>query len=282
MTGITAFKRLRRSAAGADVPPPGWLLKFARTGHAARGTVYLLIGGLAFLAALGTGGQTGGPTDALRATLDAPGGWVLLIAIALGLVAFAVWRAFGVWCDPQGDGVGAKSIFRRLGYAGSLLAYLALAFTAVRLALGGGSGQDTEKSTQGWTGWLMSYPAGRWMVAAIGATIVIVGAVYLVQAWRCAFEDGVEIPEQKLKYLRPICRFGIAARGMGFVIVGGFFIYAGWTYDADKAGGMQQVLDQTRGQPFGQILLALLAAGLFAFGVYGIIQAIYLKVRHDA
>ncbi len=68
------------------------LERLARYGYGARGTVYVLVGGLALLAAFG-GGRPGDSHDALRTVLVGPFGAVLVGLIALGLLAFALWRA---------------------------------------------------------------------------------------------------------------------------------------------------------------------------------------------
>ncbi|HYP19280.1 MAG TPA: DUF1206 domain-containing protein, partial [Chloroflexia bacterium] len=60
----------------------------ARFGFGARGLVYCLVGGLAVLAAVGSGGQTGGSRSALATLLDQPFGKVILGVIALGLFGF--------------------------------------------------------------------------------------------------------------------------------------------------------------------------------------------------
>ena len=67
---------------------------FARMGYASRGVVYLLVGGLAALAALGQGGQTEGSRGALESVLTAPFGKIMLGIIALGLVGYAMWRTY--------------------------------------------------------------------------------------------------------------------------------------------------------------------------------------------
>nr|WP_298059161.1 DUF1206 domain-containing protein [uncultured Halomonas sp.] len=72
---------------------------FARMGYASRGIVYMLVGGLAALAAFGQGGQTEGSRGALERVLIAPFGKILLGIIAVGLVGYAMWRTI----EPSDD-----------------------------------------------------------------------------------------------------------------------------------------------------------------------------------
>jgi hypothetical protein len=59
----------------------------ARLGYAGRGAVYLIVGGLAVLAAIGSGGPKG-QKGALRTVLDQPLGEVLLAVVALAGLAW--------------------------------------------------------------------------------------------------------------------------------------------------------------------------------------------------
>jgi hypothetical protein len=61
---------------------------------------------------------------------------------------------------------------------------------------------------------------------------------------------------------------GYSAKGIALGIIGGLFVWAAVTYDPDKAGGMDAALSIIRDQPFGSVLLAIIAAGLACFGVY--------------
>ncbi len=91
-------------------PSAGKIAWLARSGYAARGVVYLIVGGLAVLAALGRG-QTTDSEGALLTILQQPFGTVLLGLVALGLVGYAIWRLVQALMDtdrprhrPQGAG----------------------------------------------------------------------------------------------------------------------------------------------------------------------------------
>ncbi len=79
-------------------------------------------------------------------------------------------------------------------------------------------------------------------------------------------------------WAHPVCRFGLTARGFVFVIIGLFFGYAAWTFDPDKARGLSGALGSLENQPYGTILLMVVAVGLFAFGVYSILEMFYRRI----
>ena len=63
------------------------------------------------------------------------------------------------------------------------------------------------------------------------------------------------------------------------MIVGSLFIIAAYQYNPSQAGGTAEALNTLRHQAFGQWLLAFVAIGLFAFGVYSLLTAIYRRIN---
>lgn len=76
-----------------------------------------------------------------------------------------------------------------------------------------------------------------------------------------------------------VSRFGIAARGVVFAVVGGFLVAAAVRADPGEARGLGGALAALRDQPYGPWLFAAAALGLMAFGVYGLLLARYRQVR---
>jgi hypothetical protein len=71
---------------------------------------------------------------------------------------------------------------------------------------------------------------------------------------------------------------GYVAKGIAFSIVGILLANAAVTNDPGKSRGLDAALRTLAHQPFGVFLLAAVAFGLAAFGVYCFVQARYRKV----
>lgn len=251
----------------------------ARAGYGARGIVYLLVGGLAALAAFGQGGQTTDSRGALERIMLAPLGDVLLGIMVVGLLGFALWRGIQAIKDTDHHGIEAKGIVIRAALLISAITHTMLAFFAVSLivTLGSSSGGSGSGSKDAAT-WLMSQAYGRWLVAAVGVALVGAGVAHAIKAIKTKFDRHFNMPTQVQYWAYPICRFGLVIRGLVFVIVGAFFIMAAYQLDPDEAGGIAEVFSALRSQTFGQTLLILVAFGLFAFGIYSLLEAVYRRI----
>lgn len=253
---------------------------FARAGYASRGIVYLLIGGLAALAAFGQGGQTEGSRGALERLLTAPGGAVMLGAIAVGLLGYGAWRTIQAVKDTDHHGLDAKGIVIRSGLLVSAVTHVLLAVFAANLIFHfAASSGDSGGGSQGMASWLMTLPYGQWIVGAVGLAFIGAGIAHGIKGWKAKFDRHFDMPASTQQWAYPICRFGLATRGLVFVLVGSFFIIAAYQFNPDEAGGLAEVFSTLRSQLFGKWLLAFVAIGLFAFGIYSLLEAVYRRVN---
>jgi hypothetical protein len=251
----------------------------ARIGYGARGVVYCLIGGLALLAAFGTGGQTGGSRSALQSVLAQPFGKIWLCLIALGLLGFSAWRIVEAATDADRIGADFKAIAIRAAHVMSGGIYASLAIFALGLALGQGGGGGEDQSAQDWSAWLLAQPFGRWLLGAVGVGIAGTGFGFMGKAGWGDVTAYLAPPTEVMDWAKLLGRLGFAARGVVFALVGGFLILAALHSNSSEVHGLGGALQTLQEQPFGWIILGVTAGGLFAFGLFGFVQARY---RHIA
>ncbi|EAZ88973.1 DUF1206 domain-containing protein [Crocosphaera chwakensis] len=259
-----------------------WVEKLARAGYAAKGVVYGTIGILAIQVAISSGGKTTDSSGALRTIVTQPFGQFLLILVAIGLFGYSLWRLIEAIFDPESRKTDSKNIVKRIGYLFSGLIYGALGVQAVLLVTNSSSSsQGNSNSTSDWTARLMAQPFGRWLVALVGVITIGVGLYRLYSAYKVKFRrklNLIDLDANQQKWIIRISRFGIAARGVIFLIIGGFFLQASRQYDPSEAKGLDGVLQTLARQPYGKVLLGIVALGLIAYAIYLFVQARYRQI----
>jgi len=116
---------------------------FARSGIAARGIVYVVIGVLAVQLALGEGGKATDQQGALHTIAEQPFGSVLLALVAIGLAGYACWRLLRA---ALGGTQGVDDLKDRIDGVASGVGYAILCAAAVKILAGsGGGGSSPDK-----------------------------------------------------------------------------------------------------------------------------------------
>lgn len=274
-----SLSRVEDSAARAAAEARPWIEPLGRSGYAARGIVYCVVGVLAAQAAFGFGGETTGSTGALQRIVTQPFGQVLLGIVAVGLVGFALWRLVEAVADPDGKGRDAKGIAARAGYAISGLVYAGLAVTAVRILMGAGGVEDD--AARDWTARLMAQPFGVWLVGIVGLIVIGVGMQQLYKGYTAKFREELKTGEMspaEQTWATRAGRLGLCARGVVFGLIGVFLIEAALRANPNEAQGLAGALAALGAQPFGPWLLGLVAVGLVAYGVFQFVLARYRRM----
>lgn len=235
-----------------------WLVK---GGLAAFGVVHLLVAYLAARLALGSSGEEASQTGALRELAKAPLGPLLLWGTSAGLFVIALWQLLTAFVGHRHLD-GARRIRRRLSSAGRSVIYGVLGFNAASIAMGGsgGDGGDSASAT------LLSLPFGQVLMGLVGLGIAAVGGSQIFKGVRDKYED--ELQGSLSSGQRWIARVGHVGKGAAIMIVGGLFVWAAWTHDADSAGGMDAALQTVRTAPFGVFILLAIAFGFACYGFY--------------
>lgn len=258
-----------------------WFTPLARLGYAAKGIVYLIMGFLAITAALG---GSAAPTDqkgAFQTIFAQPFGKFLLVVVAIGLVGYALWSLCQGILDVDGKGTSAKGIVTRVGYSAVGIIYLTFAFAAFTLATGGSSGSSSDKATQDFTAQLMAHPLGVALVVLVGLGALAVAGVLFYRAWKADFESLIrpkELGQQGKDILVTLGRVGYAALGVVFTEIGFFLMVAALHRNPGAAQGLGGALRAMEQQPFGRLLLGIVALGLIAYGVFSVASARYRRV----
>ena len=256
------------------------LVRLGRLGYAAKGVVYVVMGFLATEAALGVGGGSTDSRGALRTIREAPFGKIALVIVMIGLFGYAAWRLTNAFTDAERRGDDPSGIALRIGGAVRGLAYGALAIWTLRYLMSKPSSDGDQ--TRSATDRVLGMPGGRWIVIAIGLGIIAYAIYQFYRAGSGKFLKRLDLSSAKSEtktWVGRIGRFGIAARGIVFGMIGVLFVRAGWTYDPSKAGGIRQSLDALARQPMGRILFGVVALGLIAFGIFELATARYRVMR---
>ena len=231
-------------------------------GLVSYGVIHLVVAWIALQLAFGKRAEAS-PEGALSELGQQPLGGVLLWIMAIGLFTLTLWQALEAFIDPAQPDPGAR-LRRRLRSAGRAIVYLILGLLAVgiatRAASGSGQGEETI------TAKLMSVPFGQVLVAAVGVAVIGVGIGQIVKGVKQKFIEDLDRGAPPT--VRRLGTVGYCVKGLAYGIIGGLFIWAAITYDPKKAGGMDDALSTIRDQPFGAVLLTIMAAGIACFGVY--------------
>jgi hypothetical protein len=250
--------------------------RMARFGYAMKGAVYVLLGALTLGAALRPDQSAPDKRGALRTVLEQPFGQAILGVIALGLFAYAIWRLIQGILDTEHDGRDWKAIGKRVARVGSGVIYAALGYAAVRTLLGMEKNRGGDGRVQDWTAWGMGQPFGRFAIGAIGLCVVGRGLQQLWRAWKAKLGEELAVGKLSATGRRAALftgRFGLAARGVTFVLIGSFLALAAWRADPNEAKGLGGALRYVEYAPYGDALLSVVAIGLIAYGVFAMVEA---------
>jgi hypothetical protein len=254
----------------------------ARFGLVAKGVLYTTLGLLAVQFARGEqSSDDASPQGAIEQVADQPFGRWLLIVLTVGLVCLTVWHLIqAVTGDPvEGDG-----FTDRVKYAGKAVSYGVICAIAAGILIstwgdgtssGGGSGDGEQQATAA----VLDWPAGRWLVGAAGLVAIGIGLYALIRyAAQGTFMDRLDRSRMRgsvCSAVEAAGRVGYGARGVVFAIIGGLLITAAVRHRPDEAGGFSEALQALAEQPWGRVLLWVVAVGLVLYGLFTLAEARY-------
>jgi hypothetical protein len=272
---MSATQQARNTASRAAQSKP--LEYLARGGFIGYGIIHLLFAWLALQIAFTGSGKESDQSGALQKLAEQSFGKTLVILIIIGLVAMAIWQAFEAAIGESGQ-TGRTGTAERVvsGCRAVLYAYFAYLGYKVVNGISSSQADSQEKATSK----LMEASGGRFLVGLIGLVVLGIGVGLVVYGVTKKFEKHLNTAQ--MGHLRQTIRrlgvAGYAAKGTAYAIAGGLIVAAAVTYDPEKARGLDAALRTLAEQSYGKWLLALVALGIAAYGVYCFFQARYRKV----
>ena len=238
-----------------------WLARF---GFVTRGLLYIVIAGLVVRT-----GRTEDLTGAMEYLSHGLGRGLMIFLVA-GMAGYGLWRVSDAAFGMDSGRHHPKAWRRRIAAGTSGGIYLFLAYKALRIMLGE-RGEVTGVRQNAATA--LHLPAGDLALAIAAGVLAGAGLVQLWKASSCSFlhhlDEGARRPLAKW-----LGRIGYAARGIIFLTVAWLLGRAALEHSAAQAGGLEQALDALRGP-----LEIPVAAGLFLFGVYSMVEARFRSIH---
>jgi hypothetical protein len=257
-----------------------WIEILGRVGLVAKGASYALVGYLALRLAFGAGGSATSRQGALATIAKQGWGKALLIALALGFAAYALWRfAETIW--PEGDDGFWKRTAKRVGALARGLIYAGLTYSALRIAFGSGGQQSQNAKAHKATAVVLAWNHGTWIVGIAGACVLAAG---LYNAYRGITKKFTKrwneraMGDAARRWGERAGVVGLLARAVVFGLIGVFVIKAALDYNPKDAIGLDGALQKLANQAYGQWLLGLTAAGLIAYAIFCLAEARYRRV----
>jgi len=251
-----------------------------RLGYVVRGALYAVMGLLALRVVLSVaGGQTTDLTGSLVFLIGNPLGKLVLIVTAVGLAAYSLWGFTRAIYDPLHRGSDASGYMARLGFVTSALSYAAIVVFALQLLAG--SGASAADGTQKTVAAVLTHPVGGPLTILIGLVVIGVALGQFLEAIRATFAQdlkGAEMSARTRANVVKLGRFGMFARGVIFLIIGWFVVQAGIHHDPAQAQGFGGAFVFLLAQPFGRILLGIVALGLVALGLHSFACARWVRL----
>ena len=182
--------------------------------------------------------------------------------------------------DPLHRGRKPAGIAQRLGFAWSGIAYTSIVIFAMRLLIGSAT-QRSHDSVQSTIARVLSYPAGEYAAVVIGIIAVAAGLAQFVEAYQAIFRRDLkrgEMSEAEKKVVDTLGRLGMIARGITFTLVGWFVIQGGLHRDPSKVHGYGGAFLFLLGEPFGRVMLGVVAVGFIALGLHSFACARWVRL----
>lgn len=273
MTAESRAENADRTARQSDML--AWAVRGGLVGY---GVMHMLVGWVAVRLVLTSASGTATGKGALGQLAGDASGRVTLAVMAVGFAALVVWQVLAAAVGYR-DRDGWSRHVMRSGALCRAVVWGYLAVTTTELAVSGGSIRSGSPSST--TATVMSWPQGAWILMLIGVVVAGIGIGLGIFGWRVEFleqldqharsRDGRRVP------IVALGRVGYVTKGLALVVVGIVLVWAAWTHDPHKSGGLDQALQELLGGTIGKAAIIVVAVGLGCFGLFLMARARHLN-----
>lgn len=241
-----------------------------RLGYLVRGALYAVMGLLALSIALQIGpGKTTDLQGSLVFLASNSLGKAVLVVAAVGLTAYSIWGLVRAIYDPLRRGSDASGYLERFGFVTSAVSYALIVVFALQLLTG--SSTPASTSTQTYIATILTHPGGGLLTILVGLFTLGIGIGQFIEAYRAIFAKdfkSAQMTPSARKWAIRLGRFGMFARGVIFLIIGWFILQAGLHNTPGVVQGFGGAFVFLLAQPYGRLLLGVVALGFIALGLH--------------
>jgi hypothetical protein len=184
--------------------------------------------------------------------------------------------------DPLHKGHDLNGLMARLGFLVSAFGYAVL----IPPTLGYITGKSSSSggSQQGMISSLMAMPIGRWIVGFVGVAGFVGGLYQIYLGLKSHFDRQFQVydltPDQA-KAAISVARFGTVSRGVVFAVLGATIALGAYNADPSQQVTFDAGLAALLKLPYGIWVLAVVAIGLVAFGLYSVLSMIWFRLKRS-
>lgn len=264
-----------------DARESTWVHAFARFGLGSRALVYGLFSVLVVQIAVHGRSASGSDTDqksSLKVLGGSAIGVLLLLLLALAVVSYSLWRWSEAWLGTADPG---DSTMSRLQAVIEGVAYLPFGYAALGVAFGDSQAAQSGSKYRGMSARVLGSGWGQVAVGVLGAVVIGLGVFFVVQGIQRTFMghfDFDDMPQWAQRLTRYSGSIGCIGRGIMFALAGVLVVYAAFTKEPRKAGGIDAALDALAREPYGSYLLIAAAVGFVSFAVFALCEAIWRRI----
>jgi hypothetical protein len=259
-----------------------WVQSLSRLGFYSKGFIYLVVGAIAVMVAIGVrGAEMADTRGALVAIAEERFGKALLVIFVVGAAAHGIWNILRGCADI--DNLGGKwlGVFKRS--IGALIGffYLGMAISALEIVVASRGDGINSQAEETFVGLLLTIP----VLGAIYAVIVGIG---LIVAGVSEFYSGVSGKFTENYRRWQITGFGWAVisvlgvlsfsvRAVLLAVMGLFFVKA--PFDGQPGAiGLDAALLVLLTMPYGRLVVVIAGVGLIAHGALAFYEGRYRRI----